>query len=781
MRWNVCRQPSTPRVHGAQLPCGNWSCAADTPAQTEHAYRSLQAFTSAWDLDLDSRKLKRPSGRTPLGAHVRMSPRRTNFTQTVRIRAMESRWSRLEASLAPYHRKVGALKSAGWPRALHGISNVHLGESQFALLRSGAMRGIGSKMPGANPIIHLSLVEFPLADPAFVALRKSFLDARRLASIEYAAPVLDEMARAPVPPITGPLAILLVRANDVGLSWCVETKLFRDTFGCFDAWQCSPQELDLRLCWAWQQFASARAQHRRSFHGLTAVDPALSRRVVARLSPADRAAIRVARNGTFFTQDTLRHIREGETPHCAFCGELDSIRHRVYMCPHFQAARTNLEVPADALSQLEDFQALHAWGRRPPMLQEYLLALCQPFPTCHAAPHSTSALDLFTDGSCLDPRQHETRVASWAVVQGCVGFPPKVVGSGPLQGLVQTAYRAEITAVLHAFSLADALQRPTRIWSDCQGVVLRARKLLANTWRPKPSNSNYDLWLELAELCTRTQNLVRIFKVAAHDDGSDYEPAVNWILHHNMLADEAANDAHELRGNPFWTLWRQLREALILEEKTARALVRLHSAVAAIAVRTPSRSAPQCVPAQRDDAPQDRPFSLPIRSAAFAGLERRFSSEYVESVFFWYDKAFNNPAAQAASVRWISVLQLFMDYVATTGQEPVQYDSESRTWILPSRRTAALVIEVDVPLKLRWFLQSLKGFARAAGCPLVTRETRPYSSTVLARCQCIAARLAPSRVLVTDGWLARGTRTGVLLRNRDWRKAPSPIMSPALR
>ena len=391
----------------------NWSCTANTPDQAHQAYQALQDFTSTWDLDLDNRKLVFWSTKASfrkdlrnmgyqtkldfreLGAHVRMSQRRTNFTQTVRIRNMEPRWSRLEASPAPYFRKVGALKSAAWPRALHGASNVHLGESKFALLRSGAMRGIGSKMPGANPVVHLGLVEYPTADPAYVALRESFLDARRLTCLDRAAPILDAMAGGALPPIAGPLAIMLVRANDVGIAWSPDEQQFIDEFGLLDLWGCCSQELDFRLCWAWQGFASNRVQNRRGFSGLTNVDPALSRRVLGPLSCADRATIRVARNVSFFTQDALHHIQEGETPQCLFCGDRDSIRHRVYHCPHFQPARQGLEVPPDDLAQLEDFQALHAWGRRTPLLKEFLRALCKPSPCQFACPEGLGCLDLF--------------------------------------------------------------------------------------------------------------------------------------------------------------------------------------------------------------------------------------------------------------------------------------------------------------------------------------------------------------------------------------------------
>ena len=764
----------------------NWSCSGPTPACVDQAFRSLSAFAEKWDLDLDMKKLifwsTDPAHRKALkslghptrlefrelGAHVRFSRRRT------------TRWGRLEASLSPYHRRVAALKTAAWPRALHGVSNVHLGESNFGLLRSGAMRGTGAKAPGANPLLHLGLVEYPLADPGFVAIRESFLDARRHAPQVNFVALLGHLATGNVAPIPGPASILSARANDIAISWDLDTQKFRDSFGNFDLWTCSPQELDFRLCWAWQLGIAAKMQHRPGFQGLVSVDPALSRRVLASLPPAQKASIRVARNGTFFTQDALHHFQEGETPNCVYCGAADSIRHRAFTCPHFSEARMGLEIPVEELALLDDFQALHAWGRRSPLLQEFYCSLLAPVNIRLLPLSGEGPMDLFTDGSCIDPKNPDTRVAAWAVVQGSVEGPPTVVASGPLQGLMQTAYRAEISAALHACRRALTAHRPARIWSDCQGVVTRLRRLISGSWQPKAGSYNYDLWLELAEVVSQCPGLLQVLKVAAHDDDDTYDVASLWVLHHNRLADEAASAANTDRGEAFWQQWMALRADVAREEVRARALLRLHSRVALIAVHSNQRPCLDPTAPDPDPVPPAGTFMLPEESDGYARLLQRFPADYVDAVRRWYKLAFCSTAAQRAPVRWISVLQLFTDFVATIGCEPVQYRGETREWFLPGSLAAHDVIEVDLPRKLRWFAQSLKGVARFAGGTIQFRELRPYSSTVLTKCSCLAVRMANSRLLISDGWLALSSKTGVLLRNREWQKLPSPKMNPAL-
>ena len=79
------------------------------------------------------------------------------------------------SKLAPYSAKVRALKTSAWPKALYAVSTVQLGRRVFQAMRSGAMKGLNARKPGANPLLHLSLVEYSVSDPAFFALQAGFL------------------------------------------------------------------------------------------------------------------------------------------------------------------------------------------------------------------------------------------------------------------------------------------------------------------------------------------------------------------------------------------------------------------------------------------------------------------------------------------------------------------------------------------------------------------------------------------------------------------------------
>ena len=135
--FSVHRAPGAGR---AMTYVDNWEMISSDVPSLVATHTAMQAFVHSWDLQVDSAKTLAWSttaeGRSSLkasgfavaldfrdlGAHLQASRRRTNFTQTARFRALEDKWPRLEASLAPFAQKVRALSVAAWPAALHGAS-----------------------------------------------------------------------------------------------------------------------------------------------------------------------------------------------------------------------------------------------------------------------------------------------------------------------------------------------------------------------------------------------------------------------------------------------------------------------------------------------------------------------------------------------------------------------------------------------------------------------------------------------------------------------------------
>ena len=73
-------------------------------------------------------------------------------------------------------------------------------------------------------------------------------------------------------------------------------------------------------------------------------------------------------------------------------------------------------------------------------------------------------LHFFTDGSCLNQHDASCRVASWSVVRAWTddAIPSEVIDSGPLPGILQSSYRAEIYAIYRALLIGRA--HPVRLF-----------------------------------------------------------------------------------------------------------------------------------------------------------------------------------------------------------------------------------------------------------------------------------------------------------------------------
>ena len=375
----------------------DWKTKASSAEDAVRALRAAEQFAVMWDLTLDrsksvawatsslARKVLRQQGlpvvlaTRDLGGHVSFCKKKSNFTLADRTKKLDAIWPRLQASSSPYRYKVRALWSSAWPKALYGASVTLIGRNHMQVLRSGALRGLNARRPGANPLLHLSLLEFPLADPGYFALRTSVQDLVRYGSSAQFAMVASEVLAHPHSPVPGPVSALLERCHEAGLSWDGETQAFQDSWGKFCPFTASPQEVEQRLAIQWQQCAADKVALWPGFQGMSHVDPVLTRKLLNELAPDDQACARVALNGTFFTEDRLCHIGESDSPACPYCKQHDHIMHRVWYCPALAAARTRASGHFPVQPQLlHPCQAEHAWAMFPESLHALRQALIQP-------------------------------------------------------------------------------------------------------------------------------------------------------------------------------------------------------------------------------------------------------------------------------------------------------------------------------------------------------------------------------------------------------------------
>ena len=114
---------------------------------------------------------------------------------TARLKELKSLWPRLKRSLSPYKVKVRAIVAAAWPKGLHGVAATSISTSQISGIRAGAMRSINAEGSGCNPMVHLGMIENPMADPKYWTIMETFRSVRDSHSSVALAPLFKQLCR----------------------------------------------------------------------------------------------------------------------------------------------------------------------------------------------------------------------------------------------------------------------------------------------------------------------------------------------------------------------------------------------------------------------------------------------------------------------------------------------------------------------------------------------------------------------------------------------------------
>jgi len=335
--------------------------------------------THAWSLEASARAQYRQGpvpvklGARSLGAHQNFCRRFSNSTLLQRIRGMTKTWSALRACLSPYKLKAMALKILAWPRALHGVSVVAVGDQHFRDLRSGAMKGLRSNRIGANPMLHLCTQSL-VSDPEVWSILQTIKDAREYPDRHLLEAFLGLFASAPAEmPRNGPVAAL--RGRLVRLGWEVHPNgIVSDRYGAFSILHAPWQEIVARLSVAWSGVLAQAVSHRPTFKGLDAADIQEVQDKVKTYGEADQAFIRCMLDGTLFTQRARAHFQAEIKGECVFCQQPDGFEHRMWNCPHFRDCRTHLtEQDHDTIAELPVCTRLHGWPLIPASVHRFII------------------------------------------------------------------------------------------------------------------------------------------------------------------------------------------------------------------------------------------------------------------------------------------------------------------------------------------------------------------------------------------------------------------------
>ena len=679
-----------------------------------------------------------------LGAQLNFCLKKGNKVLVDRIQSMGSTWRQLRACLSPYRLKIVALRMMAWPRALHGISAVSVGPLNFGDLRTGALRGVRQDRVGANPALHLPLNGFTV-DPEGWSIMQSIKDSRELGHPDYLRHLVSLFAVAPkVFPANGPISILIGRVHRLG--WTVTTQgLFQDSVGAFDLFTCSLDAIKSRIAMAWPWVLLDAVSHRRDFQGIQEVDLGLTCQLLNlnQHSESDKIFLRCCLDGTMVTMKDRGHWDPQSDGTCPHCGKPDSYYHRAWECAWFEDCRQ--QVPDRFLQlvpSLPQCTSQHAWALAPPSKCRFWAELekIPSFPpdqySLEVAPWEVYGL--FTDGSCCFPRDHNLRLAGWAVsmAQPWINrFESHIVAAGHVPGVHQTAFRAELLALTHSLRIAQMLPRRVRIWTDCKGVVLIARAIQKGRLVYKPNSSHSDLWKDVVELLDLLGHQVSFHQVFSHNRVQDGATEVDsWACWHNNLVDLAAGGITTRRSPEFWSLWKQLQQEVEFGRELHRCIMDVflrvaHKHVGHKASRRDFRAR------ERTDEPT-KIVKQPQRYYIHRTLSDKFGEQMCTLIHEWWAGTGQVFLQRSEPLQWISFAQLFADFQMTMGVPgPVFLGTKwySSPDIFPADR------QPTWGQHSRWFQLLLKNFWKANNLILSVKSGPPESSVL--QCWMVNVRL----------------------------------------
>eukprot|EP00438_Fugacium_kawagutii_P009807 Skav220333 [mRNA] locus=scaffold6168:16667:21399:+ [translate_table: standard] len=320
------------------------------------------------------------------------------------------------------------------------------------------------------------------------------------------------------------------------------------------------------------------------------LDPELSR-VWTKYSSGDQGLLLTQLTGVTFTTDCLRSARGLQVdPRCPACGQLDSRVHRTRDCLRSAQARARLArtIPLDELRP--HHWAFGLWDRPDGTLAWQAALETTPWFQSSSPPEPHMQF-LFTDGSCLHPKEKRLRLAASSVIQGHSNATHTVRWAGPLPTSRQSSYRAEV----YALGVAVRLVCRAFLCCDCEAAVKVARRLLALPSASREAalpSDHRDLWLYFIHGAAHIHpGAVHVRWVRAHRSWKMLTGRERVLAWFNEVADREAKSALALRVTPAYTSlvdkWLQLKQWAV-------ALADFHIAVAKdfVSVRAVEKSLP---------------------------------------------------------------------------------------------------------------------------------------------------------------------------------------------
>eukprot|EP00438_Fugacium_kawagutii_P015502 Skav201350 [mRNA] locus=scaffold2643:37261:41997:+ [translate_table: standard] len=582
----------------APSKCWVWSL---TPLGRKRL-RSLRLFEASVPLQFQGKEL---------GADVSYCYRKAAKVRNGRVLTGIHRFHRLAGLPTSRGHKTRLLLSGIFPHVLHGAETSSVPRTVLQRLRTYASLALNLRKKGSSPWLACLVGTYRCVDPEYILLMNRIQLFRQVVrELPDLAPLLKGQLSQDGR-YKGPTQLLVRELHAMGWDQVGEA-VFSDSFGrTFHLILSTFAHIECLLLSSWADKVCQQVAHRKYLEDLTSLDVPAST-CASHLLPSERALLVPQRLGAFYSGEHTKHFAP-ETTLCPLCQEADSRLHRVGSCPQVQALRATFPQLNEAWDSLPSHtQTFGLWSELPTLRpwQASLDALVLPeFDRIQ----DDTPVPLYTDGSCLRPRNVMCRIAAYAVIEaGPDGTLVRTV-AGPLPGSQQTPFRAELLALGIAFSLHS---KPW-VFTDCLAVARRANRLLAAKRAGRPLALplvHTDLWTLFAlQLDSVDLSECRIEWIPSHRDWSTCQGVHRIHAWFNHWADQAAKQALAAHRTP---LYEAHFAAWTARQPLIHSLARFHAAAALLFIQESSEH-PDPPPVQVQQLVSLGPASFCTLTAAF--------------------------------------------------------------------------------------------------------------------------------------------------------------------
>ena len=300
-------------------------------------------------------------------------------------------------------KKASLLLTGIFPAMFYGCEFHDMGLHWISHQRSLCNGAVWKDKPYLSHFLTPILSVKPEYEPWLWILRRIFLSYRRLLWLlpEKSRSVWNvAVLRPPNKHTVGPTTILQAHLRRLG--WKLGENFECETVDghYFTLDKISTSQFKTLILSSWQEWLVPKLKVKLNMPDLTHFDAKTS--CWHAKDAQEEGFLATLRSGGLFTNKVKSRISCSVSPHCALCGGLDGMTHRVYHCPAAQEFRE-----AHALQHLQHLpRSCLVWGlfEKPKAVEQFCKAMDAieitdlPFLSSEAGP-----ISLFTDGSCTQP------------------------------------------------------------------------------------------------------------------------------------------------------------------------------------------------------------------------------------------------------------------------------------------------------------------------------------------------------------------------------------------